>query len=70
MIQSRKLELVRADLAGPDLTSIQRLPVERVVACSLQVRDADVRYAQTKGSYLEGRRLLNPETVGPNTNRR
>jgi hypothetical protein len=43
---ARKLELMRAELAGPDPTPLERLLVERVVACWLQVQDADVRYAQ------------------------
>src|SRR5262245_47520359 len=42
----RKLELLRAELAGPNPTPVERLLVERVVACWLQVQDADVRYAQ------------------------
>lgn len=45
---TRKLELLRADLAGPNPTPIERLLVERVVACWLQVQDADIRYAQAK----------------------
>jgi len=43
---ARKLELMRAELAGPDPTPLERLLVERVVACWLQVQDADIRYAQ------------------------
>jgi hypothetical protein len=43
-----KMELLRAELAGPKPTPIERLLVERVVACWLQVQDADVRYAQAK----------------------
>jgi len=42
----RKLELMRAELAGPDPTPLERMLVGRVVACWLQVQDADVRYAQ------------------------
>jgi hypothetical protein len=45
---SRKLELLRAELAGLDPTPVERLLVERVVACWLQVYDADARYAQAK----------------------
>src|SRR5262249_35136423 len=45
---ARKLEVVRAELAGPDPTPLERLLVERVVACWLQVQDADVRYAQAQ----------------------
>jgi hypothetical protein len=43
-----KMELLRAELAGPKPTPIERLLVERAVACWLQVQDADVRYAQAK----------------------
>ena len=44
---------MRADLAGPNPTPIERLLVERVVACWLQVQDADVRYAQAKDLSLK-----------------
>lgn len=44
----RKMSLLRAELAGANPTPIERLLVERVVACWLQVQDADVRYAQAK----------------------
>jgi hypothetical protein len=43
---TRKLQLLREELAGPSPTPVERLLVERVVACWLQVQDADVRYAQ------------------------
>ena len=43
---ARKLELLRAELAGPALTPVEWLLVERAVACWLQVQDADLRYAQ------------------------
>ncbi len=46
---TRKLELLRAELAGPNPTPVERLLVERVVACWLQVQDADIRYAQRQG---------------------
>jgi hypothetical protein len=45
----RKLELLRSDLLGPDPTPVERLLVERVVACWLQVQDAEIRYAQNAG---------------------
>jgi hypothetical protein len=45
---NRKLELLREELGGPAPTPVERLLVERVVACWLQVQDADVRYAQAK----------------------
>lgn len=52
---SRKLGLLRVELAGPDPTPLERLLVERVVACWLQVQDADIRYAQA--TNLSGARL-------------
>jgi hypothetical protein len=50
---TRKLDLLRAELSGPNPTPLERLLVERVVACWLQVQDADVRYAQRKNLSLE-----------------
>jgi hypothetical protein len=41
-----KLQAMRAELAGSNPTPVEQLLVERVVACWLQVQDADVRYAQ------------------------
>jgi hypothetical protein len=49
---TRKLELLRAELAGPSPAPVERLLVERVVACWLQVQDADVRYAQARDLSL------------------
>jgi hypothetical protein len=46
---TRKLELLRADLAGPDPTPVERLLVERVVACWLQLHHADIVLAQQGG---------------------
>jgi hypothetical protein len=43
---TRKLELLRVELAGSNPTPVEPLLVERIVACWLQVQDADVRYAQ------------------------
>jgi hypothetical protein len=50
---TRKLEMLRAELSGPSPAPLERLLVERVVACWLQVQDADVRYAQAKKLSLE-----------------
>jgi hypothetical protein len=50
----KKLALLRADLLGDNPTPAERLLVERVVACWLQVQDADIRGAQGfKGSTLK-----------------
>jgi len=45
---ARKMELMRTELAGPNPTPLERLLIERIVACWLQVQDADSRYAQAK----------------------
>jgi hypothetical protein len=50
---TRKLELLRAELLGPDPTSLERLLVERVVACWLQVYEVDIRTAQAKDLPLK-----------------
>ena len=42
----RKLELLRAELAGPTPTPLERLLVERVAACWLQLHHADALLAQ------------------------
>jgi hypothetical protein len=39
-------DLCRAELAGPEPSPLERLLVERVVACWLQVQYADAAYAQ------------------------
>jgi hypothetical protein len=41
-----KLTTMRGELAGPTPSCLEWLLVERVVACWLQVQDADIRYAQ------------------------
>jgi hypothetical protein len=58
---TRKLELLRAELTGPAPTPLERLLAERVVACWLQVHDADIRFAKAKdlglkwGAYYQDR---------------
>jgi hypothetical protein len=47
---SRKAEQLRAELAGPAPSPLERLLVERVVACWLQTNYADASYAQLKGT--------------------
>jgi hypothetical protein len=49
----RKLEDLRAELEGPAATPTERLLVDRVVACWLQVQEADFRYAQTQSCSIE-----------------
>jgi hypothetical protein len=46
---TRKLELLRAELNGPASTPLERLLVERVVACWLQLHYADIVLAQREG---------------------
>ena len=46
----RKAEQLRAELAGPAPSPLERLLVERVVACWLQVHYSDASYAQLKGN--------------------
>jgi hypothetical protein len=42
----RKLEMMREELLGENPTPVERLLVERIAACWLQVQDAELRYAQ------------------------
>ena len=44
----RKLAELREELEGPNPSPIERLLVDRVVACWLQVQDADLGYAEMK----------------------
>src|SRR5438309_1646009 len=50
-----------ADLLGPDPCPLERLLVQRLVTCWLQVQDADLRFAQAKelpipwGDYYQRR---------------
>jgi hypothetical protein len=46
----RKAEQLRVELAGPAPSPLERLLVERVVACWLQTNFADAAYAQLKGA--------------------
>jgi hypothetical protein len=48
-----KLQALRDELNGQNPSAVERLLVERVVACWLQVQDADIRYAQAKGATFE-----------------
>lgn len=42
----RKLKALREELEGPSPSATERLLVDRVVACWLQVQEADLRYSQ------------------------
>jgi hypothetical protein len=44
----RKMEELRAELSGPDPSPLEKLLVERVVACWLQCEYADILYAQNR----------------------
>jgi hypothetical protein len=46
----RRAEELRAELAGPEPSPLERLLVERVVSCWLQTSYADAAYAQLKGA--------------------
>jgi hypothetical protein len=45
-----KLNALRRELLGESPTPVERLLVERVAVCWLQVQDAEIRYAQNQGS--------------------
>lgn len=44
----RKMKQMREELLGPNPTPVERLLAERVVACWLQVQDADYRFGSMK----------------------
>jgi len=44
-----KLNSLRQELLGENPTAVERLLVERIVACWLQVQDAEIRYARSQG---------------------
>jgi hypothetical protein len=48
----RQLAEVRAELAGPDPRPLEKILVDRAVACWLQVQYADIAYPQLQGSSL------------------
>lgn len=59
----RKLELLRAELLGDNPTPIERMLVERVVACWLQLQEAELRYAQDPTiTYGDDQRCLDSIT--------
>jgi hypothetical protein len=50
---TRKLELMRHELAGPTPTALERLLVERIVACWLHLYHLEQLYAQKDSMGLE-----------------
>jgi hypothetical protein len=58
---NRKLANLRSELAGSNVTPLEKLLVERIVACCLQLHLADIQFAQAKnltirqGEYLQNR---------------
>jgi hypothetical protein len=47
----RKLEVLRAELAGSDPTPVEQLLVQRVVGCWLQLHHADALYVQGQPKF-------------------
>jgi hypothetical protein len=47
-LMSRELETMRQEIAGPSPTPLERLLVERVVACWHQLQDAEIIYHQNR----------------------
>jgi hypothetical protein len=43
---TRKLELLRQEIAGPNATVLERLLAERIALCWLALHDAEIRFAQ------------------------
>ena len=58
---TRKLELLRDELAGPNPTAVERLLVDRIVSCWLQLHLVEMRFTQLKnlsiglGEYWQDR---------------
>jgi hypothetical protein len=50
---TRKLDLLRDELAGPDPTPLERLLVERIVACWLHLHHLEAIYAGKEGTRLD-----------------
>jgi hypothetical protein len=49
---ARKLDLLRAELTGPTATPVEKLLVERAVACWLQVQAVDLHIAQKEAGVV------------------
>ena len=52
-VLNRKLEVMRAELAGPTSTPLERLLVERVVSCWLHLHHLEAIYANKDSMALE-----------------
>jgi hypothetical protein len=50
---TRKMELLRAELAGPNPSALERLLVERVVACWLHLHHLEAIYSQQESVRLD-----------------
>ena len=50
---TRKLDLLREELAGPNVTPLERLLVERVVACGLHLHVLEMMYVGKESMNLE-----------------
>jgi hypothetical protein len=50
---TRKLDLLREELAGPNVTPLERLLVERIVACWLHLHHLEIAYANKESMSLE-----------------
>lgn len=50
---TRKLDLLRDELAGPNPTPLERLLVERIVACWLHLHHLEIIYANKESMSLE-----------------
>jgi hypothetical protein len=47
----QKMEALRKELSGKDPTPLEKLLIDRVIACWLQVHYAEATYAQAKGPH-------------------
>ncbi|HLW63956.1 MAG TPA: hypothetical protein VKS79_01470, partial [Gemmataceae bacterium] len=45
---TRKMELLRQEIAGPNPTILERLLAERIALCWLALHDAEIRFAQMR----------------------
>lgn len=52
---TRQLEELKRDLAGPEPSALEKLAVDRVVACWLHVQHVDIRVAQVGDNKTEAK---------------